>query len=137
VSRVVVKLTGFCAVTGAFVAGDGAGLFTRADLVSLPAVAIAAVVVTFVGTLLALHVDRRSAAIARSIVRRAAKQLPAAERAAHEAEWVDHVESAGEHGLTPLTRALSIALIAAPSLAVGLRVGRHRTAAVTATPRDE
>ena len=60
------------------------------------------------------------------VVRGAARLLPARDRADLRDEWIDHVRRAGEQGLLPLTRALSIALIAAPSLAVGLRVGRRR-----------
>ncbi len=87
---------------------------------------VAAVVLPFLVGLLAAHVDRESGALAELVVRGAAALLPRRERADFRDEWLDHVHSAGEHGLIPLTRGLSIALIAAPSLAVGLRVGRRR-----------
>jgi hypothetical protein len=80
----------------------------------------------FLATLLAAHIDRESGRISRAIVRAASRLLPAARREEERDEWLDHVESAGEHGVLPLTRALSIALIGAPLLAVGLRVGRRR-----------
>lgn len=78
-------------------------------------------------TLLANHLDRDGGQLGRSFVRLAALALPASERDDMLAEWLDHVLSAGEHGLAPLTRALTIALIAAPALAVGLRIGRNRS----------
>lgn len=89
-----------------------------------PLVAIA--VLPFVATLLAAHLDRESGALARGLVGAAALLLPADRREDERDEWLDHVESAGEHGVLPLTRALSIALVAAPLLAIGLRVGRAR-----------
>jgi hypothetical protein len=80
----------------------------------------------FLAALLAAQLDRESGQLAELVVRGAAKTLPSRDRADIHDEWLDHVRSAGEHGVLPLTRALSIALIAAPSLAVGLRVGRRR-----------
>ncbi len=80
----------------------------------------------FLATLLAAHLDRESRELAELVVRGAARALPPRDRADIRDEWLDHVRTAGEHGVLPLTRALSIALIAAPSLAVGLRVGRRR-----------
>lgn len=80
----------------------------------------------FIVTLLAAHLDRESGSLARAVVRGAAQLLPADRREDERDEWLDHLESAGEHGVLPLTRALSIAFIAAPLLAVGLRVGRPR-----------
>ena len=87
---------------------------------------INAFVVPFFAALLATHVDRWGGELARSLVRAAAGLLPRADRADFCDEWLDHVQSAGEHGLPPLTRAITIALIAAPSLALGLRVGRRK-----------
>jgi hypothetical protein len=80
----------------------------------------------FVATLLAAHIDRESGNLARALVIASARLLPPDKREDERDEWLDHVESAGEHGVLPLTRALSIALFAAPLLAVGLRVGRSR-----------
>lgn len=85
-------------------------------------------VLPFLATLLAAHIDRESGAVAELVVRGAARLLPPGDRDELRDEWVDHVRAAGEHGVLPLTRALSIALIAAPMLAVGLRVGRRRRA---------
>jgi hypothetical protein len=99
-----------------------AGLSTQ---VGLPI--IYAVLMPFIATLLANHVDRESLALARAIVQKAAAGLPTSDREELLDEWLDHVESAGEHGIPPLTRGLSIALIAAPLLAVGLRIGRRRS----------
>lgn len=89
---------------------------------------VATVVLPFLVTLAAAHIDRESGRIARSIVRGASLLIPEARRQEELEEWSDHLESAGEQGLFPLTRALSIALISAPALAVGLRVGRRRRA---------
>lgn len=77
-------------------------------------------------TLLAAHIDRESGRLSRTIVRRAARLLPAHRRQDELEEWLDHIESAGEKGVQPLTRAISVAFFAAPLLAVGLRVGRPR-----------
>src|SRR4029077_19183452 len=64
-------------------------------------------VLPFLGTLLAAHVDRESGTLAEVVVRAAAQLLPASERADLRDEWIDHVRSAGEYGVLPLTRALS------------------------------
>jgi hypothetical protein len=85
--------------------------------------------------LLVAHLDRESGRLSRALVRAAARLLPAERRDDERDEWLDHVESAGERGLLPLTRALSIALVAAPLLAVGLRVGRSASRAHRQTPR--
>lgn len=95
-----------------------------ATQIETPLVAI--VVVPFLATLLAAQLDREGGVLAELVVCGAARLLPRHERGDFRDEWLDHVRSAGEHGVLPLTRALSIALIAAPSLAVGLRVGRRR-----------
>lgn len=89
-----------------------------------PLVALA--VLPFLATLLAAHLDRESGILARGLVGAAARLLPAERRRDELDEWLDHLESAGEHGVLPLTRAFSIALVAAPLLAIGLRVGRAR-----------
>lgn len=84
------------------------------------------VLLPFVATLLAAHIDRESGRLARTLVMAAACLLPASRREEERDEWIDHVETAGEKGVLPLTRALSIAFLAAPLLAVGLRIGRAR-----------
>jgi hypothetical protein len=86
------------------------------------------ILLPFLISLLAAHVDRASGRISRHIVRGASRLLPTPRREEECDEWLDHVASAGEHGLPPLTRALSIAFIAAPLLAIGLRIGRRRRA---------
>ena len=95
-----------------------------ASQLDYPLVALA--VLPLVATLLAAHLDRESAVLARGLVGLAAALLPRERRQDELDEWLDHLESAGEHGVLPLTRALSIALVAAPLLAIGLRVGRRR-----------
>ena len=82
----------------------------------------------FLMALLAIDLDRDSATRAAALVRVAARLLPKSDREDLRDEWLDHVASAGEHGLAPLGAALSIAVVAAPLLAVGLRVGRRRRA---------
>jgi hypothetical protein len=99
------------------------GLATR---IGSPIVGIA--FLPFIATLLASHIDRESGSLARLLVRGAARLLPADRRDDERDEWLDHVEAAGERGVLPISRALSVALIAAPLLAVGLRVGRSRRA---------
>jgi hypothetical protein len=84
----------------------------------------------FAATLLAAHIDREGGAVARAIVRAAARLLPREVREEHLTEWIDHIESAGENGVFPLIQALSIGLLGAPCLAIGLRVGRNRRRAV-------
>lgn len=87
---------------------------------------VAAALLPFIATLLASHVDRESGSLARLLVAIAARLLPADRRDDERDEWLDHVEEAGERGVLPISRALSIALIAAPLLAIGMRVGRSR-----------
>lgn len=78
-----------------------------------------------VGFLVA-YLDRESGRLARALVMFAARLVPVNRRQDELDEWLDHLEAAGERGVLPLTRALSICLIAAPTLAIGLRVGRRR-----------
>lgn len=103
-----------------------AGLLMAITLLvtQLESVVVAAVLLPFLATLLAGHIDRDGGRLACSLVRAAARLLPVRYRDESREEWLDHVLAAGEHGVLPLTRAVSIALIAAPMLAVGLRVGR-------------
>lgn len=80
----------------------------------------------FLVTLVATHLDRESGRLSRVIVKTAARLLPVDRREDERDEWLDHIITAGEEGVLPLTRALSVAFIAAPALAIGLRVGRSR-----------
>lgn len=80
----------------------------------------------FLISLLAAHIDRASGHLSERIVRGVSKLLPSERRDEECDEWLDHVASAGEHGVLPLTRALSITFLAAPLLAIGLRIGRKR-----------
>jgi hypothetical protein len=98
-------------------------LFTRMGVGWVTAVAL-----PFICSLLAAQLDRAGPGLARALVDRAARFLPAERREDERDAWIDHIESAREAGVEPLTRALTIALIAAPTLAVGLRVGRRRRA---------
>jgi hypothetical protein len=79
--------------------------------------------------LIAIQIDREGGRIAIGILTAAAVLIPRRRRQEELDDWLDHVQTAGQHGLLPLTGALSIAFIAAPALAVGLRVGRRRQAA--------
>jgi hypothetical protein len=86
------------------------------------------ILIPFLISLLAAQVDRASGRISERLVRSASRLLPANRRQEELDEWLDHLASAGEHGLLPLTRALSIAFLAAPLMAVGLRIGRRHRA---------
>lgn len=113
--------------------GAGRGLLALLVMTAIAATQLGTLFVDvalmpFLVTLLAAHLDRESGVLARMLVRAAARLLPANRRQDEVDEWLDHLETAGERGVLPLTRALSITLIAAPSLAVGLRVGRRRRA---------
>lgn len=87
---------------------------------------VSVVLIPFVVTLLAAHLDREGGRLSRAVIIAAARLLPAGKRENECDEWLDHVAAAGERGVVPLSRALSIALLAAPLLAIGLRVGRPR-----------
>lgn len=75
--------------------------------------------------LLAARLDREGNRLAVALVRSAAGLLPAEKRQDEEDVWMDHILTADEEGLSPLASALSIAFIAAPALAIGLRIGRR------------
>jgi len=83
-------------------------------------------VVPLVISFIVCHIDRNGDSLAEALVLTATRLLPRRERPDWREEWLDHVRSAREQGLPPLSRALSILLIGAPALAVGLRVGRVR-----------
>lgn len=109
----------------------GRGLLVLAVSIAIAATQLGSLLVDvalmpFLAGLLAAHLDRESGSLARGLVAVAARLLPANRRQDELDEWIDHLETAGEQGVLPLTRAISIALIAAPALAVGLRVGRRR-----------
>jgi hypothetical protein len=104
------------------------GLLAAALLTQLDAVLVSAALLPFVFTLLAAQLDRAGARLAHDLVDLCVRLLPAERRADERDAWIDHIECAQEAGLEPLTRALTIALIAAPALAVGMRVGRRRRA---------
>lgn len=89
---------------------------------------VGAALLPFVLTLLAAQLDRSGPSLALALVRLSARLIPVERRDEERDAWLDHVMCAEEAGLEPLTRALTIAFIAAPALAVGLRVGRRRRA---------
>jgi hypothetical protein len=101
-------------------------LFAAALLTQLDAVLVSAALLPFVFTLLAAQLDRAGPRLAHALVELCVRLLPTERRAEERDAWIDHIECAEEAGLEPLTRALTIALIAAPALAIGLRVGRRR-----------
>jgi hypothetical protein len=86
--------------------------------------ASSAAVLPILASLLAAEIDRESGRMAVTLVRAASRLLPADRRDEECEEWLDHVLAAGEHGLLPLTRALSITIVGVPLLAIGLRIGR-------------
>lgn len=102
-----------------------AGLLTQ-----LGATLVSAALLPFVVTLLAAQLDRSGPRLAHALVELSARLLPSERRAEERDAWIDHIECAEEAGLEPLTRAVTIALIAGPSLAIGLRVGRRRRAGI-------
>jgi len=79
--------------------------------------------------LLAAELDRSSGRVSCVLIRGASRLLPIRDRRDFMDEWLDHVLAAGERGVLPLTRALSIAVISAPLLMVALRIGRSRAPA--------
>lgn len=72
--------------------------------------------------LLASEVDRSGRVFGVRIVRAASWLLPARLREGWATDWEDHVLCSGEEGLRPVLAALGIALIAAPRIAVQVRV---------------
>jgi hypothetical protein len=84
---------------------------------ALPASPLTAVLVAIFVGLLAVELDRSGRHIALRLVSAACRLLPVLVRSDMEAEWRDHVLSAGEAGTRPLLAALSIALWAAPRMA--------------------
>lgn len=85
---------------------------------------VVAGIIPLLVALVASHIDRQGGRIAVCLVTASARVIPSQDRCGLRDEWVDHVRAAGEHGLPPLTRALSILVVAAPMLAIGLRIGR-------------
>jgi hypothetical protein len=90
---------------------------------------VATCVLPLIAALIAAHIERDGGQIAEMLVSAAASILPAREQKDWRDEWLDHVQSAGEHGVLPLSRAVSILLLAAPLLAIGLRLGRVKSKA--------
>jgi hypothetical protein len=92
-----------------------------------------AVVLTFIGStliksvgeplvilLFGAEIDRSGGVFAARIVNVASRLLPQSDRAIVD-EWQDHIRATGEGGLLPLFTALSIALLAAPRMAIASR----------------
>jgi hypothetical protein len=75
--------------------------------------------------LLAAEIDRSGRHLGLLIVRIAARLLPARVRGDAQAEWADHVLSAGDAGMRPVFTAISIALLGAPRLALRYRFRLH------------
>lgn len=73
-------------------------------------------------------IDRNAAAVGVRVVKAAALLVPAGERQDCVDEWTDDVRSAAEdgQGVRPLLKALGIALIGAPLLAVLVRYDPQR-----------
>lgn len=89
---------------------------------------IAGIGVTVLLGVLSADVDRNAARIGVKVVTIAALLIPRRERADCVAEWTDDVLSASEdgQGVRPLSKALGIALIGAPLLAVLVRYDPQR-----------
>lgn len=78
------------------------------------------VVLTVLATLLASEFDRSAYRLAIVVLRIAACLLPDEQRKDELDEWVDHAQAAGDHGLSPLLVALSIAIRSAPTTILGV-----------------
>lgn len=89
-------------------------------------VVVATCILPLLVALTACHVERDAGRIAEAIVAAAVVLLPKREQQEWRDVWTDHIRSAGEHGVLPLYRALSIFMVGAPALAVGLRIGRAK-----------
>ena len=83
---------------------------------------IAVVLTPVIAGLLVIELDRSGGLFATRIVRLASVLLPKRVRREHADEWADHVLSLGEAGLRPVIAAIAIALVAAPKIALRLRV---------------
>ena len=83
---------------------------------------IAVVVTPVIAGLLVIELDRERRSVRDAD--RSARQslLPKRVRREHADEWADHVVSVGEAGLRPLIAAIPIAVVAAPKVALRLRV---------------
>lgn len=112
-------------------------LLTAVAVTQMGSTLVDSILLPLLVALIATQVDREGGRIAIGIVTAAALLIPRQRRQEEREDWLDHVQTAGEHGLLPLTRALSIAVIAAPTLAVGLRVGRRRLAVHDVPPSRE
>lgn len=103
-------------------------LLAVALLTRLDTVFVSAALLPFVVSLLAAQIDRSGPRLAHALVEFCVYLIPFERRADERDAWIDHIECAEEAGLEPLTRALTIAFVAAPCLAIGLRIGRRRRA---------
>lgn len=86
---------------------------------------VTAVLVPLLVMLAGAEIERDGARIGRGVVGAASLLLPRQDRRVHRDEWIDHLSEAGDRGMRPLLTALSIAVLAAPLLAVLLRYGRQ------------
>jgi hypothetical protein len=81
-------------------------------LASVPSSTLTAVLIAISVGLLVVELDRSGRHVALRVVSLAAHLLPVRIRGDFEAEWCDHVLSAGEAGMRPVLASLSIALYA-------------------------
>jgi hypothetical protein len=90
-------------------------------MAALPPSPLTMLLGTIFVALLASELDRSGRHLGLWIVRAAAYLLPARVRTDAQAEWTDHVLSAGDAGMRPVLAAISIALLGAPRLALSYR----------------
>ena len=74
--------------------------------------------------LLVIELHRCGSLLSKRLLHTAARLLPRDDREYFLRSWLRTALGAGDRGVLPLARALPIALIAAPLLGVGLRIGR-------------
>jgi hypothetical protein len=87
----------------------------------IPQGLVTGLIETLLVGLLACEIDRSGQHLSLRIVTAACLALPPTLRSDYEAQWRDHVLTAGEHGLRPLLVALSVGFRAAPALAFRYR----------------
>lgn len=76
--------------------------------------------------LFVIELDRWGPRLSERLLDAAAWLLPKGDRGYFLGSWLLVVVETGDRGVLPLVRALPIALIAAPLLGIGLRIGRQR-----------